>query len=74
MKLGFIANNDLPGIEKDAQFAAENGFEGLEFNFWHSTKWSRFDDELSDEQVKKMRAILDKHGVSIPTKQFRTHW
>jgi len=63
MKLGFIANNDLPGIEQDAQFAAKHGFEGLEFNFWHNTKWSRFDDELDDERVSKMRTILDQHDV-----------
>ncbi len=63
MKLGFIANNDLPGIEKDARFAAEQGFEGLEFNFWHNTSWSRFDEEMDDERATQMRAILDRHGV-----------
>ena len=32
-KLGFIGRNDLAGVEADARFAVEHGFEGLEFNF-----------------------------------------
>ena len=57
MKLGFIANNDIPGVEEDARFAAENGFEGLEFNYWGDFK------DLSFETVSKMRSILVAHGV-----------
>ena len=57
MKLGFIAVNDLPGIEKDAQFAAEHGFSGLEFNYWKP-----FED-LTAGTVARMRDILDAHGV-----------
>jgi len=57
MKLGFIANNDLPGIEEDAKFAVEHGFAGLEFNYWGDFK------DLTAETVGKMRAILDKHGA-----------
>ncbi|MBN1642226.1 MAG: sugar phosphate isomerase/epimerase [Anaerolineae bacterium] len=63
MKLGFIAVNDLPGIDADARFAAEHGFAGLEFNFWHHPTHSGFDSELDDERVRKMRQILDAHGV-----------
>jgi sugar phosphate isomerase/epimerase len=57
MKLGFIAVNDLPGIEEDAKFAVEHGFEGLEFNYWAGFK------DLTADTVAKMRAILDKHGA-----------
>ena len=63
MKLGFIANNDLEGIEKDARFAAEHGFEGLEFNFWHREERSGFDEDLDMDKVLKIRQILDAHGV-----------
>ena len=57
MKWGFIGNNDLPGVEADARFAAENGFVGLEFNYW-----GNFAD-LTEDTVKQMRAALDRHGV-----------
>ncbi|MCB0060878.1 MAG: sugar phosphate isomerase/epimerase [Caldilineaceae bacterium] len=57
MKLAFIAQNDLAGIEADAQFAAEQGFAGLEFNYW-----AGFAD-LTVETVAAMRKILDRHGV-----------
>lgn len=63
MKLGFIAANDLPGIAKDARFAAQHGFEGLEFNFWHNTRWSHFDEDVDADKVAQMRAVLDEHGV-----------
>ena len=56
-KLGFIADNDLPGLEADARFAAENGFEGLEFNYWGNFK------DLTIETVAKMRKVMDRHGV-----------
>jgi sugar phosphate isomerase/epimerase len=57
MKLGFIGVNDLPGIEEDARFASEHGFQGIEFNYW-----ANFED-LTVETVVKMRDILDRHGV-----------
>ncbi|HUT32832.1 MAG TPA: sugar phosphate isomerase/epimerase family protein [Planctomycetota bacterium] len=57
MKIGFIANNDLGGVEEDARFAAEHGFEGLEFNYWGDFK------DLTFDTVSKMRAILVEHGV-----------
>jgi len=57
MKLGFIGRNDLAGVEDDAAFAAEHGFEGLEFNYWKNF------EELTADTVAQMRAALDKHGV-----------
>ncbi|MGI5918018.1 MAG: sugar phosphate isomerase/epimerase family protein [Anaerolineae bacterium] len=58
MKLGFIASNDLAGLEKDARFAAEHGFVGLEFNFW-----ADFAD-LTADTVAQMKEILDRHHVA----------
>jgi len=57
MKMAFIGVNDLAGVAEDARFAAEHGFEGLEFNYWKN-----FED-LTAETVSEMRAILDRHGV-----------
>lgn len=57
MKIGFIGRNDLDGVEQDARFAAQHGFEGLEYNFW-----ADFAD-LTAGRVEKMRSILDAHGV-----------
>lgn len=57
MKLAFIGNNDLPGVEDDARFAAEQGFAGLEYNYWGNFK------DLTEETVRQMRAILDRYGV-----------
>ena len=57
MKLGFIARNDLAGMEEDATFAAEHGLAGLEFNYWQG-----FED-LTADTVKAMRGIIDAHGV-----------
>ncbi|MBN1580655.1 MAG: sugar phosphate isomerase/epimerase [Anaerolineae bacterium] len=57
MKLGFIAANDLPGIEKDARFAKEHGFVGLEFNYWKDF------ESLTDDTVAEMRDILDNRGI-----------
>jgi sugar phosphate isomerase/epimerase len=65
MKIGFIAANDLPGIEKDAQFAVEHGFGGLEFNHWHNTRWSNFDAQVTDEYITQVRDILDKYGAQV---------
>jgi len=57
-KLGFIGLNDLAGVEADAKFAVEHGFEGLEYNFWDGFR------DLTAETVRAMRAILDRHGAS----------
>lgn len=61
MQLGFIAYNDLEGIEADCRFAVEHGFAGLEFNHWGSFK------DLTEETVRSMRDILDRHGVACST-------
>ena len=57
MKLAFIADNDPDGMERDAAFAAQHGFDALEFNHWGS-----FSD-LTDETVARTRALLDRHGI-----------
>lgn len=57
MRFAFIARNDLDGLEEDAAFAAAEGITGLEFNFWGPFR------ELEEDTVKRMRAILDRHGV-----------
>ena len=61
MKLGFIAQNDLEGIEADCRFAAEHGFSGLEFNYWGGFK------DLTAETVAQMRATLDRYGLECST-------
>jgi len=55
-ELAFIGDNDLPGIERDAQFAKNHGFAGIEYNFWHGIN-------LADEAVAQMRSILDCNQV-----------
>lgn len=57
MKLAYIGMNDLPTIEKDAQFAREHGFNGLEFNWWGNFT------EVTAEYIGQMRALLDQYGV-----------
>ena len=57
MRLAFIANNDLAGMEEDARFAADHGFAGLEFNYWAGFK------DLTAETVAQMRQLLDRYGV-----------
>jgi sugar phosphate isomerase/epimerase len=57
MRLAFIANNDLAEVEADAQFAANHGFAGLEFNYWKGFA------DLTRDTVEQMRHILDRHGV-----------
>ncbi|MDH7570969.1 MAG: sugar phosphate isomerase/epimerase family protein [Armatimonadota bacterium] len=57
MKLAFIGQNNLQGVESDARFAAANGFVGLEFNFWSDFK------DLTEERVVAMRAALDRNSV-----------
>lgn len=57
MKIGFIAENRLEGIEADARFAHEHNFDGLEFNYWDDFR------DLTEATVKAMAAILKKHHV-----------
>ena len=57
MKLGFIADNGLEGIEADAHFATQYDFDGLEFNYWGNFA------ELTAETVAAMREILGRHGA-----------
>jgi sugar phosphate isomerase/epimerase len=57
MKLGFIGDNDLPGVEADAQFAKEHGFDGLEYNWWGNFK------EVTPATIKQMAKIHKKHGT-----------
>ena len=57
MKWGFIGRTGLAGVEADAKFAKEHGFEGLEYNWWGDFK------DLTADAVKDMRAALDKRGV-----------
>jgi sugar phosphate isomerase/epimerase len=57
MNLGFIGDNDLPGVERDAVFAKTHGFEGIEYNYWNDFK------ELNSETVVQMRRIHEKHCV-----------
>jgi sugar phosphate isomerase/epimerase len=56
-KLSFIGNNSLPEVEEDARFAAENGFEGLEYNYW-----GNFGD-LTADTVHAMHRIHQAYGV-----------
>ncbi|MFW6108170.1 MAG: sugar phosphate isomerase/epimerase family protein, partial [bacterium] len=58
MKMAFIGLNDLEGVEADAAFAAEHGFEGLEYNYWGNFA------ELTADTVKRMREALDRHGAA----------
>jgi sugar phosphate isomerase/epimerase len=57
MRLAFIGNNDLPGVEADARFAAHHGFAGLEYNYWGEFR------DLKLETVQQMRESLDRYGV-----------
>ncbi len=57
MQLAFIGENDLPGVEADAAFAREHGYEGLEYNYWSSFQ------VLTLETVKQMAAIHKRHGL-----------
>jgi sugar phosphate isomerase/epimerase len=61
LKLGFIAQNELSGIEEDCKFAVEHGFSGLEFNYWGQFR------DLTVETVREMRKILDAYGVECST-------
>jgi sugar phosphate isomerase/epimerase len=57
IKLGFIAENDISKLAEDCRFAAENGYTGLEFNYWGGAK------DLTLDTVKGMKAILDTYGI-----------
>ncbi len=59
MKLGFIGNNSLADVEADSKFSKENGFVGLEYNYWGNFK------DLTLETVKEMKEILDKYGIPV---------
>ena len=59
MKLAFIGENKLAGVEEDSRFAKEHGFEGLEYNYWG---WFK---DLERETVKQMAAIHQKHGLRV---------
>jgi sugar phosphate isomerase/epimerase len=59
MKLAFIGDNDLPGVEADAKFAAEHGFEGLEYNYWGNLR------DLTTDAVAQMKKIHAAHGVRV---------
>ncbi len=56
-KLSFIGDNDLASVEQDARFAAEHGFEGLEYNYWGNFA------ELGEDTVRAMRRIHRAYGV-----------
>jgi len=57
MKLGFIGDNGLAGVERDAAFARKHGFDGLEYNYWGDFK------DLTADTIGQMRRIHEKHGV-----------
>lgn len=56
-KLAFIGDNGLEGVESDSRLAAENGFHGIEYNFWGEFR------DLKMDTVKQMAAIHQKHGT-----------
>ena len=56
-RLAFIGDNDLASVEADSRFAAENGFEGLEYNYWGNF------GELAADTVRRMRRIHQAYGV-----------
>ena len=57
MKLAFIGDNDLAGVEADAEFSQLHGYEGIEYNFWGGFK------DLTKENVKQMADIHKKYGA-----------
>lgn len=56
-RLSFIGDNDLASVEQDSRFAAENGFEGLEYNYWGNF------GELGADTVRAMHRIHRAYGV-----------
>ncbi len=57
IKLGFIAENDVVKLAEDCRFAADNGYTGLEFNYWANAK------DLALDTVKAQKAIMDAFGI-----------
>jgi sugar phosphate isomerase/epimerase len=57
MKLSFIGDNHLEGVERDSSFAVEQGFDGIEYNFWGEFR------TLTLDTVKQMAAVHKKHGT-----------
>ena len=57
MKLAFIGENSLEGVEADSRLAAENGFDGIEYNYWSDFR------KLTMDNVKQVAAIHQKHGT-----------
>jgi sugar phosphate isomerase/epimerase len=57
MRLAFIGDNSLEGVERDCLFANAHGFQGLEYNYW-----GEFAD-LTADTVRKMRALHQAHGL-----------
>ena len=56
-KLAFIGDNGLEGVEADSRLAVENGFDGIEYNFWGEFR------DLKIDTVKQMAAIHQKYGT-----------
>lgn len=57
MQLAFIGDNSLEGVEADSRLAAENGFAGIEYNYWGDFR------KLTPDTVKQMAAIHAKYGT-----------
>jgi sugar phosphate isomerase/epimerase len=57
MRLGFIGENNLQGVEADCLFATQHGYDGLEYNYWGEFA------ELTADTVARMRALHQAHGV-----------
>lgn len=57
MKLSFIGENDLTGVANDSRLAAENGFAGIEYNFWGDFP------KVTIETIGSMAAVHKDHGV-----------
>ena len=57
MKLAFIGDNGLDGVKADSRLAAENGFDGIEYNFWGDFA------KLTMDTVKQMAAIHKQHKI-----------
>jgi len=56
-KLAFIGRNDLNGVEEDARFCAEYGFDGIEYNYWGDF------EKVGREHFEKVRAIHRAYGI-----------
>lgn len=57
MKLAFIGDNDLDGVKADSRLAVENGFDGIEYNFWGEFP------KVTMDTVKQMAAVHKEHGT-----------